>query len=93
MIRTPTFPLLFCLAACGAWPDLPEPVGQRDGGSWPELLPLSELVAPAPDGAVGETDAARLAARAAALQERASLLRAPVDDADDFEALRARIAG
>lgn len=91
MIRRSDLSLLFCLAACGASPDVPESAGRGQNGAWPELMPLSELVAPEAAGTTGEADALRLAGRAAALRQRAALLRRPVDGDGDLEALRALI--
>lgn len=87
-------PVCLILAACGEWPDVPVPDGGVGRGPWPELKPVSELFPATPAAAVeGDAEAARLAARAEALQRRASVLRTPVEDQDDFDALRARIGG
>lgn len=92
MNRLAALPLMFLLAACGAWPDVPAPGAQGGTGAWPALVPLSEVIAAQPEGATGEADATELSARAEALRRRADLLRAPVADGDAFEALRALMA-
>lgn len=83
---------LFLLAACGHWPDVGGPTPSGASANWPELLPLSEVLAdPGPALEGEETGARALQARAAALRAKAALLRAPIADQDDFEALRSRI--
>lgn len=87
MTRT-ALPILLFLAACAPWPDVGGPT--RGGGSeWPTLLPLDDVIAGGTVPAASEGDANRLAARAAALRNRAAVLRS---DASDMEALRARLA-
>lgn len=93
MTRFPTLPLLFCLAACGSWPNLPETASQDRAAAWPELRPLSELLAPVEDGEASAEAADQLAARAGDLRRRAAILRSPVTDDAAFEALRARLDG
>ncbi|WP_413718300.1 hypothetical protein [Silicimonas sp. MF1-12-2] len=85
--------ICFALAACGDWPDLPDPVRQSASGAWPALVPVAELLPDPEAEAQGEEDALQLAARAEALRRRAAVLRTPVGDMDDFDALRARISG
>lgn len=84
---------LVCLPlfACGGWPDLGEPTLERSSRDWPDLLPLSQLVADGGVDTASDEDAQRLAARAAALRARAQILRADAGDADAMEALRARL--
>ena len=79
------------LLACGGWPDLGAPTLERSKRDWPDLLPLSQLVAEGGIEAASDEDARRLAARAAALRSRAQILRTDAGDADAMEALRARL--
>lgn len=80
-------PFLLFLTACGSWPDVGGPTLSRDA-SWPTLQPLSELIAEGAVTPASNDDAARLAARAAALRARAEVLRS---DASDMESLRRRL--
>ena len=93
MMRVSLAILFLCLAGCGQWPDEALPDQQSRNAPWPELKPLSDLIAPEDTEITGEEDALRLAARADGLRRRAALLRTPVADEDDFEALRARVGG
>lgn len=87
-------PIAFCiLTACGDWPEVPGSVAQGRSGSWPALVPLTDVIGLPTEGATGQDEAGRLDARADALRARAAVLRAPVPDSDAFEALRARMAG
>lgn len=83
--------LCLTLAACADWPDAGGPTMDRRSSDWPTLLPLSGLVAGGTVQTASDEDAARLAARAAALRNRARILRANAGDADAMEALRARL--
>ena len=85
--------LFISLAACGGWPVLPETARQSQGGTWPELLPMSEIMESSASSDISDDDARQLVARADALRRRASILRAPVPDGAAFEALRQRMAG
>lgn len=87
------FALIICLAltACGDWPDAGGPAMERRSSDWPNLLPLSELLETGTVQQAEDADAERLAARAAALQNRARILRSNARDADAMEALRARL--
>ena len=82
---------LILLTACGDWPDAGGPPMERRSSNWPELLPLSDLVESGVVQTAENEDAQSLAARAAALQSRARILRASAGDADAMEALRARL--
>ena len=83
--------LCLTLTACADWPDAGGPTMDRRSSDWPTLQPLSELVVGGTVQTAEDADAARLAARAAALQNRARILRANAADADAMEALRARL--
>lgn len=93
MHRTASLALALALCACGAWPDLPEAAERTSTGGWPRLQPLDELIGDTAPGSASDEAALELTARADALRRRAELLRAPVPDADAFEALRLRIGG
>lgn len=79
--------LLLCLSACAPWPDVGGPT--RAGGDWPTLLPLDAVIERGTVPEATDRDADSLAARAAALRNRAAILRS---DPSDMEALRARLA-
>lgn len=83
----------FCLAlvACSDWPDAGDPPLERRTSEWPELLPLSEVIEANPVPPAENEDATDLVARAAALRNRAAILRADAGDTDAMEALRARL--
>ena len=81
--------LLLCLAACGDWPDAGGPPLSQTRG-WPDLIPINDLTQGIPEAT--SDDATRLAARAAGLRRRAALLRARIDNREDMDALRARLA-
>ncbi|MDA9865085.1 hypothetical protein N9C96_00235 [bacterium] len=83
--------LLLTLTACGEWPDAGFPPLERQSTDWPSLLPISQIVEGNAVPVAEDRDAARLAARAAALQNRARILRANAEGADAMEALRARL--
>ena len=80
---------LLWLAGCGSWPDAGGPHMARGAQDWPELLPLSAVIETGAVPRVEERDAEALAARAAALRNRAAILRG---SASDMEALRRRLA-
>ena len=82
--------LILALSACADWPDAGGKPLSRASEPWPELVPLSELFGTLPEAEATEAD--RLAARAAGLRARASVLRRNVSNRDDIEALRARLA-
>jgi hypothetical protein len=86
---TRLLPLLaLALAACAPWPDVGGPTrGGND--TWPTLQPIDRLIEPGRAPAASDEDAALLASRAAALRNRAAILRS---DPTDMEALRARLA-
>lgn len=87
MMRFAPFVLLAGLAACAPWPEVGGPT--RGGGDgWPSLLPMERVseVSEAPPAT--DAEAQRLAARAAALRGRATILRS---DPSDMEALRERL--
>lgn len=92
MVRVAALALLFPMAACGPWPDVPAPGAQSRNDAWPALMPLSDVIAAPVEREAGEVEADRLAARADALRRRAALLRTPLADSEAFEALRARMA-
>ncbi len=83
--------ILTSLGACGTWPDAGGPPLERRSSDWPVLLPISDLIETDALPPAENADAARLAARAAALQARADILRADAGNADEMEALRARL--
>ena len=80
------------LVACGDWPDLGDETSQGQAAPWPVLRPLDEILE-GTGGTLSEADGQRLAARAAGLRARASILRRPVEDDAAFEAMRARLRG
>lgn len=82
-------PLCLCLAACGDWPVVDAPTERK--AAWPELRPISELVEAGVITEARDEDAASLAARAAALRNRARILRGRANSSADMEALRARL--
>jgi hypothetical protein len=83
--------LTAALSACSPWPQVDAPA-KDDTGAWPVLLPMSELKGLSGGQSTAQGEAQRLAARAAALQARAQLMRTSVPDADAMDALRARLA-
>lgn len=87
------FASLLVLTACSAWPTLPEGSPEASRAPWPRLLPLDSLLGDLPPGEATDEVAAELTARADALRRRATVLRAPVPDADAFEELRQRVSG
>lgn len=80
------------LAACADFPQV-EATGRDLGpaGPPPPLLPFDQLQA-ATSGRASAPQTGNLDARAAALNARAAILRAPVDDPGDIDDLRARLA-
>lgn len=80
---------LLLLAACADWPDAGGPPMARSAQDWPELLPLDALLrtSQVPPASEDENDA--LLQRAAALRNRAAILRG---SANDMDALRRRLA-
>lgn len=81
----------FALTACGDWPDAGGPPLERRSTNWPELLPLSDVIETGAIQPAETDDATDLAARAAALRNRAAILRSNAADADAMEALRNRL--
>ncbi len=79
------------LSACGSWPELDAPL-RNDPGAWPVLLPLDDVSGLSDNDGSAQSEAQRLASRAAALRARAAVMRRPVSDGDAMEALRARLA-
>ena len=92
MTRICLISLCLALGACGDWPDVPETSRHDSSSEWPNLLPWAEIVGPVSEDPLSDEDAELLAARARALQARATILRSSVRDADEMEALRARLA-
>ena len=83
--------LLFCLfavTACGDWPDAGGPPMARSAKDWPTLLPLDALLESGTVPSAPDEEASSLLRRAAALRNRASILRSDSGDLDD---LRARL--
>lgn len=85
------FVICLCLTGCTDWPDASGTAPPlRESGSWPSLVPTSELFESLPQAR--DDEAETLAARAAALRGRAAILRRPVTNSDQMEALRTRLA-
>lgn len=85
------FVILLCIAlvaACGEWPDAGGPPMARSAQDWPELLPLDDLIETGRIEPASTTESEVLRARAAALRNRAAILRG---DTSDLEAMRARL--
>ena len=85
------FVIPFCIAlvtACGEWPDAGGPPMARSAQDWPELLPLDDLIETGRIEPASTTESEVLRARAAALRNRAAILRG---DTSDLEALRNRL--
>ncbi len=82
---------LLALAACADWPDTGAPSPSQRSYAWPELLPVSDIMAE-DEGRISQDTAASLAARAAALRARAALLRRDLETQAEMDALRARLA-
>ena len=76
------------LTACADWPDAGGPPMPRSAKDWPVLLPLDDLIETGEVETASETETNDLRARAAALRNRAAILRG---SASDMEALRARL--
>lgn len=79
---------LFFLTACGDWPDAGGPPMARSAQDWPTLLPLEDLLATGQVETAQDDEANDLLARAAALRNRAAILRS---NSSDLDALRARL--
>lgn len=76
------------LTACAEWPDAGGPPMPRSAKDWPVLLPLDDLVETGRVDTASEAESNDLMARAAALRNRAAILRG---NASDLDALRARL--
>lgn len=85
--------VIICLtvSACGEWPDLGAPMLEQSSRDWPTLLPLSEVISGGSFAVAQDSDAERLANRAAALRARARIMRSNAGDIDAMEALRSRL--
>ncbi|MEM6387216.1 MAG: hypothetical protein AAF718_13380 [Pseudomonadota bacterium] len=83
--------VLYCLSliACTDWPDAGGAPSARSTQDWPNLLPLDEVLASSFVAPASEEESDTLLARAAALRNRASIMRG---SASDMEALRARLS-
>lgn len=83
---------LLTLAACGSFPAF-EGSATAQRAPYPQLLPLSAFFGDRKGPATNVNNPSeRLEARANRLRARAAILRAPVRDPDDLEAIRARLA-
>lgn len=80
--------VLLTLAACAPWPDVGGPT-RAGNDDWPVLRPIDSLIEPGVAPSTTNANAGRLASRAAALRNRAAILRS---DPSDMEVLRARLA-
>lgn len=93
MIKIPALlalTILVALAACTQVPELEDHLTpQLRRADYPTLIPLDETLGPRPDPAAEATEIEEeLAARVAALQNRARALQTPVVDADAREKLQ-----
>ena len=79
---------LVLLTACADWPDAGGPPMPRSAKDWPVLLPLDDLIETGRIETATERENDNLLARAAALRNRAAILRG---NASDMDALRARL--
>ena len=79
---------LVLLTACADWPDAGGPPMPRSAKDWPVLLPLDDLIETGRVDTATERENDSLLARAAALRNRAAILRG---NASDMDALRARL--
>lgn len=84
--------LAVVLSACGPWPQVADAPARNDTGAWPELLPLDDVTSVSTSSGSAQSEAQQLSARAAALRNRARVMRTSVPDLDAMDALRARLA-
>ncbi|MEL7025793.1 MAG: hypothetical protein AAGO57_01000 [Pseudomonadota bacterium] len=92
-MRQVSYVFILVLAGCAQFPEID--AANRSAppaGSPPPLLPINELLALTSEGPLPEAETDDLEARAAALRTRAAILRGQVNNADDLDALRARLA-
>lgn len=80
------------LTACGPWPQVADAPARNDSGAWPELLPLDDVTALSTSSGSAQSEAQLLSARAAALRNRARVMRTSVPNSEAMDALRARLA-
>jgi len=91
MYRVLALLVLVLAASCADWPDVETPRPSRAAVGWPELIPIAELPT-STASANEEVSNEILLARAAALRNRAAVLRRPVADSEAFERMRSLLA-
>ncbi|MDD9921484.1 MAG: hypothetical protein OXQ92_04260 [Boseongicola sp.] len=80
--------LLIVLSACTDWPDVPNASLERGQSSWPSLVPSSNMPTGVFGGDQNTQPIEQLLARTRALRARAQIMRRPVNNQDELEALR-----
>ncbi|MEO9825664.1 MAG: hypothetical protein ABJF50_14710 [Paracoccaceae bacterium] len=83
--------LLLAMSACGPWPQVDAPQ-HAEPGAWPALLPMEEIAPLSRNDGTAQAEGQRLSNRAAALRNRARLMRQSVPDQDAMDAMRSRLA-
>ncbi len=81
------------LGGCATFPELDTVVSaEAERAPFPRILPLEDVMAAAQDRSVNAEDAGTTtAARARALQVRAAILRRPVNNPEDADAIRSSL--